>query len=154
MGSPGKVQFLKEVTGSESTSFLFLCETKSSYSKMENLCSKLGFEDFLAVEPQGRSGGIALFWKFAGSVTLLSLSKSHIDVSLSCPGKCEWRLTGIYGEPDRSQRFKTWDLLTNLSRDADLPWCLVGDFNNVISQEEKEEDLHTPLISLRVLKNA
>lgn len=50
----------------------------------------------------------------------------------------EWRLTGIYGEPSRAQRSKTWDLLRNLSRDANLPWCLIGDFNNVTSQTDKK----------------
>lgn len=53
-------------------------------------------------------------------------------------GKEDWRLTGVYGEPMRSQRHKTWDLLRNLSRDANLPWCLVGDFNNVKSQLDKK----------------
>lgn len=53
-------------------------------------------------------------------------------------GLGEWRLTGIYGEPDRSQRRKTWDLLRNLSRDSNLPWCTIGDMNNIISQQEKK----------------
>ncbi|XP_074325825.1 uncharacterized protein LOC141663875 [Apium graveolens] len=30
---------------------------------MEKMCNKLGFEGLVAVEPQGKSGGIALFWK-------------------------------------------------------------------------------------------
>lgn len=29
-------------------------------------------------------------------------------------------------------------MLRNLSRDANLPWCLVGDFNNVTSQADKK----------------
>lgn len=137
LGSPVKIQFLKDVTRTEKPTFIFLSETISSYSKMEELCNKLGFEGFIAVEPQGKSGGIALLWRFEGTVNLLSQSRSHIDVKLSVQGKCEWRLTGIYGEPSRAQRFKTWELLKNLSRDANLPWCLVGDFNNIVSQEEK-----------------
>ncbi|XP_074326876.1 uncharacterized protein LOC141664821 [Apium graveolens] len=49
-----------------------------------------------------------------------------------------WRLTGIYGEPNRNNRWKTWDLLRTLARDSNLPWCLVGDFNNVVSQRDKK----------------
>lgn len=90
------------------------------------------------MDPQGRSGGIALFWKNADDVKLLSLSRSHIDVSISNLGTTSWRLTGIYGEPDRAQRYKTWDLLRNLSTDANLSWCLLGDFNNVTSQADKK----------------
>ncbi|KAK1366627.1 hypothetical protein POM88_042188 [Heracleum sosnowskyi] len=137
LGSPGKIQFLQEVTRCEKPAFVFLCETVSSYENIEKLCGKLKFDGFIAVDPQRKSGGIALFWKIAGAVNIMSLSTSHIDVTISRPGSSDWRLTGIYGEPARSQRFKTWELLKNLSRDANLPWCLVGDFNNVISQAEK-----------------
>lgn len=138
MGSPGKIQFLKDLIRVEKPAFLFLSETISRYAKMEELCNKLGFEGFTAVEPQGKSGGIALFWKNATNVTLLSFSRSHIDVCISSNGMEDWRLSGIYGEPARSQRHKTWELLRNLSRDANLPWCLVGDFNNVTSQADKK----------------
>lgn len=104
---------------------------------MEELCSKFNFEGFIAVEPQGKSGGIAMFWQDAEKVRLLSFSKNHIDISINMRDNKEWRLTGIYGEPSRTQRFKTWELLRNLSRDANLPWCLIGDFNNVTSQADK-----------------
>ncbi|XP_074374722.1 uncharacterized protein LOC141715140 [Apium graveolens] len=138
LGSPGKIRFLKEVTRSEKPVFVFLSETISNYSKMEKLSNVLGFKGFIAVEPQGRSGGIALFWKNADAGKLLSLSRSHIDVTINKFNGCDWRLTGIYGEPARTQRHKTWDMLRNLSRDANLPWCLVGDFNNVTSQADKQ----------------
>ncbi|XP_074363457.1 uncharacterized protein LOC141704005 [Apium graveolens] len=104
---------------------------------MEELCVKLKFEGLLTVEPQGRSGGIALLWKDAEDVNLMSMSKNHIDVSIKVIGKDPWRLTGIYGEPIRAQRHKTWDLLRHLARDANLPWYLIGDFNNVTSQQDK-----------------
>lgn len=42
----------------------------------------------------------------------------------------------IYGEPNRSQRRKTWDLLRNLARDSNLPWCVIGDMNNITSQSD------------------
>ncbi|KAK1398226.1 hypothetical protein POM88_008089 [Heracleum sosnowskyi] len=93
LGSPGKIQFLQEVTRSEKPSFVFLSETISSYRKMEILCYKLGFENFIVVEPQGKNGGIALFWKNADGVNMLSYSRSHIDVSVSMSDSGVWRLT-------------------------------------------------------------
>lgn len=137
LGSPGKIQFLKEITRSEKPSFIFLSETISNHKKMEFLCNKLGFESFIVVDSQGKSGGIVLFWKNAEGVQLLSYSRSHIDVTVTMTGDSKWRLTGIYGEPSRTHRYRTWDLLKNLSRDANLPWVLIGDFNNVTSQEDK-----------------
>lgn len=83
MGFPGKIQFLKDVTRSEKPSFIFLSETISSYKKMEELCSKLNFEGFIVVEPQRKSGGIAMFWRDADKVKLLCFSRYHIDISIN-----------------------------------------------------------------------
>ena len=43
LGSPVKIQFLKDVTRSDRPTFIFLSETISSYTKMDELCNKLGF---------------------------------------------------------------------------------------------------------------
>lgn len=137
MGSPVKIQFLQDLTRTERPSFIFLSETISSYPNMERLCNKLQFDGFVAVEPQGRSGGVALFWKCSGDVKLISMSRYHIDVEVSSNNASTWRLTGLYGEPVRAERHKTWDLLRNLSRDANLPWCVMGDLNNITSQADK-----------------
>ncbi|KAL8116353.1 hypothetical protein AgCh_022742 [Apium graveolens] len=104
---------------------------------MERLRRELRFDGMLTVNAQGRSGGLALLWKMKDQVTLRSLSRNHIDVEVCCENKGRWRLTGIYGEPDRAQRRKTWDLLRNLARDSNLPWCTIGDMNNITSQMDK-----------------
>lgn len=54
------------------------------------------------------------------------------------------RLTGIYREPDRAQRRKTWNLLRNLSQDSNLPWCMLGDLNNITSQVDVRDDNSYP----------
>lgn len=87
MRSPGKIQFLKEVTRMEKVSFVFLCVTINNYKKMADLYSSLGFEGFIVVEPQGRTGGNSLFWKNFVSVSLSSYSRSQIDIVVSLIGK-------------------------------------------------------------------
>lgn len=49
-----------------------------------------------------------------------------------------WRLTGVYGEPNRSKRKKTWDLLKTLARNSNLPWALIGNMNNISSQNDNK----------------
>jgi hypothetical protein len=63
----------------------------------------LGFLHGLCVKSEGRSGGIALWWKREISVSLKSLAEAHIDVFISPEesGWKEFRLTGFYGEPRR-----------------------------------------------------
>lgn len=60
---------------------------------------------------------------------------SYVDVKVHVADMNEWRLTGMYGEPDRNKRRNTWELLRNFPRDAYLSWCLLGDLKNVLTGE-------------------
>lgn len=83
---------------------MFLCEVLSTKVKMEWVRTRLKFQGLLVVEAQGRSEGLSLLWKEKEKVKLLSMSSNHIDVEISLIDIQTWRLTGFYGEPNRSQR--------------------------------------------------
>lgn len=138
MGLPQKIQFLQDVTRQERPSVIFLCETLCGTQKMERIRTRLGYQGMVVVAAQGRSGGLALLWKETDQVRLISLSQHHINVEIHIDGMQQWRLAGFYGEPDRRQRRNTWDLLKNLARDSNLPWCVVRDMNNIVSQIDKK----------------
>ncbi|KAF4382420.1 hypothetical protein G4B88_011372 [Cannabis sativa] len=63
--------------------------------------------------------------------------KSQLGGNSMEEGKEEWRLTGVYGESRRTHRQETWDLLRTLKLSSSLPWCILGDLNNVASQQDK-----------------
>lgn len=48
-----------------------------------------------------------------------------------------WRYTGFYGYPERHRRHDSWEILKVLSRGSRLPWCVVGDFNDMMYEDEK-----------------
>ena len=48
-----------------------------------------------------------------------------------------FRLTGFYGLANRSQRSSSWEILRNLHAAHSLPWCVIGDFNELMHQSEK-----------------
>ncbi|GAU35928.1 hypothetical protein TSUD_69610 [Trifolium subterraneum] len=50
----------------------------------------------------------------------------------------EWRLTCYYGYPERSRRRAAWDLLRGLGSMSSIPWCVIGDFNDLLSQADKK----------------
>lgn len=45
-----------------------------------------------------------------------------------------WRFTGVYGNPKKSRRRHTWELLRDQFR---IPWFCCGNFNAVLSMNEK-----------------
>ncbi|KAL8144738.1 hypothetical protein AgCh_003078 [Apium graveolens] len=117
--------------------FIFLYEIIEKTNKLEWIRNKLEFEGLVVVDPQGRSGGIALLWRKNNNARLMGYSRNHIDAEITVSGMQPWHLTGLYGEPDRAQRKKTWDLYRHLARDSNLPRCVIWDINNFISQEDK-----------------
>uniref|UniRef100_A0A803PII9 Reverse transcriptase domain-containing protein n=1 Tax=Cannabis sativa TaxID=3483 RepID=A0A803PII9_CANSA len=56
---------------------------------------------------------------------------------ITVEGHRPFRFTGIYGEPNRSQRRQTWVLLRTRFARSVAPWCIMGDFNHVLHQCEK-----------------
>ncbi|XP_058008112.1 uncharacterized protein LOC110638724 [Hevea brasiliensis] len=52
-----------------------------------------------------------------------------------------WRMPGFYGFPERNRRYLSWDLLRQLSQRSDIPWVLIGNFNDLLAAHEKERHL-------------
>ena len=70
---------------------------------MEDLKHTLGFSGCFAINSDGLSGGIGLFWSKDVEVTLDNFNKSHIDVKVKQNNKI-WRFTSFYGEPHLENR--------------------------------------------------
>jgi hypothetical protein len=85
-----------------------------------------------------RSGGLIMFWKKEIKVELLFSAPKYIDIRVVESDTKIWRLTGIYGEPRWEDKYKTWDKLRQLKHTNNLPWIVIGDFNEILFSHEKE----------------
>ena len=66
---------------------------------------KFGDLNGIAVDSDGKSGGLALFWSQEVQVAVHSYSKGHIDVFVQMEGSKEgWYLTGFYRNPAMDRR--------------------------------------------------
>ncbi|XP_060965178.1 uncharacterized protein LOC133034161 [Cannabis sativa] len=117
----------------------------AQYENSKNLMEALDFDGVFVVDANGASGGIAMLWKNNDSGTLLGYSKNHIDLQVSIsPTSPTWRLTGVYGEPNRNRRSDSWTLLRSLKDRSPLPWCVIEDINNIVRQEDKRGERPYP----------
>lgn len=64
-------------------------------------------------------------------VSVLSHSDYHIDVEIKMDREQPHRMTGFYEFADRGLRHQSWALLRQLATQAQLPWVLLGDFNDL-----------------------
>uniref|UniRef100_A0A803QRP6 Reverse transcriptase domain-containing protein n=1 Tax=Cannabis sativa TaxID=3483 RepID=A0A803QRP6_CANSA len=137
LGNPWAIQFIKDLIIQKQPKVVFLCETLSKSDAIEKVRLAIGFQGAFLVDCRGKSGGVALFWKDTEDVNLLGFGDNFINVVVSGSEGVQWRLTGFYGEPNRSLRKNTWDQIRYLKTKYTLPWCIIGDLNNVSSQSDK-----------------
>ncbi|KAL0431154.1 UNVERIFIED_CONTAM: hypothetical protein Sradi_0741400 [Sesamum radiatum] len=91
-----------------------------------------------------KSGGFMLLWRKDLNVTLQSFSPHHIDITVAEVGNDSWRFTKFYGHPEVAKSKESWNLLRKLSKQSVRPWLCTGDFNEIISKEEKQGQLVHP----------
>lgn len=116
---------------------VFLCETRYLASYVYTLKSRWSRFGF-AVDRDGIGGGLALLWRKDVDVILRSYSLNHIYVEVVAPSDAtKWHFTGFYGFPEHHRRFLSWDLIRQLKSQSSLPWVVGGDFNEILSDNEK-----------------
>lgn len=85
-----------------------------------------------------RAKGLALLWKSLMKVEVQIYSPRHIDAIVTeAQGSLQWRFMRFYGHPEMSIRGDLWTLLEQLSGKMNLPWVIMGDFNEILHEGEK-----------------
>jgi exonuclease III len=116
---------------------VFLCETRQNNVIVEKLRWRLGLKHFVSHHDAGKGGGLALFWDESVEVELNKIGNRITDVIIhDMPKEIKWRCMFVYGEPRTHLRYLFWDLLKSLKPMLDIPWLMVGDFNEAMWQEE------------------
>jgi exonuclease III len=87
----------------------FLSETHLDNAKAEKVRRRVGFDQNVLYESDGRSGGLLLMWKSEINIRVQEVTKNYIDVVIEEDGG--WRFTGIYGEPEWNQKELTWEAI-------------------------------------------
>jgi hypothetical protein len=150
VGNASTVRELKDFVVKFAPSILCIQETQISRIRVEALASSFGFDQAFAVDSDGRSGGLGIYWNNDVTIDVLGYSQYHIDVSVTGIGEIPWRLTSVYGEAQTSERYKTWNMLKDIASTSSLPWLCLGDFNEVLHADEHEGVGHRTLTQMQV----
>ncbi|MCI32774.1 endonuclease/exonuclease/phosphatase family protein, partial [Trifolium medium] len=100
---------------------------------MERIRVLLKYDSCLAIDVEGRSGGLAVMWNDKLKCKIVNYSRNFINMEVEDSEKGTWRLTCYYGLPERGRRRMAWDMLRDLRNMSTLPWCIIGDFNDLLS---------------------
>ncbi|GMJ01722.1 hypothetical protein HRI_003841400 [Hibiscus trionum] len=142
LGMPRTVRRLQHMLRDINPSVVFLSETKLRSAQMAQVRRRCGFINVIDVDAVGRSGGLSLGWKNNCGVSLCSYSQRHIDVIINEDSDGNiWRCTGFYGVPEEQHRAAAWNLLRQINDMPEIPWVIIGDFNEIAYSNEKQGGL-------------
>lgn len=137
LGTPRAIRILRDLIKSQNPDLIFLSETLVEGSVISNIADQLGFNNVFTVDKIGRSGGMAVLWNRKVECQVIDSTRNHIDLHVMENSVAVWRLTCYYGYPERSRRREAWDMLRKLSENVNLPWCIFGDFNDLLYDADK-----------------
>lgn len=138
LANPRTVRFLKEIINQLRPNLVFLSETMVRREKVDKFCKAIHYAGSFTIDSQGHGGGLALLWKNEGRVEIKGSSNHYIDFEVTCDQVGRWRYTGFYGCPERQRRRESWQIIRNLAAISDLPWCMIGDYNDMMHVHEKQ----------------
>lgn len=121
---------------------MFLLETHASIDVSNRIGRNLGFPNQVFCASLGASGGIWMLFDGGNiDVEILSVYYQCIHAKISRAGMQSWVLSGAYVKPTRTAKDLFWDTVFAFAWNNTLPWCLTGNFNDILSITEKRGSL-------------
>lgn len=118
---------------------IFLSETKTkSYNIKKHFKISKNYDHFF-VEPNNKSGGLAMFWTHTLNLKILYSDNNMIHTGIyNSNNNLEYNITGFYGSPYHNNKLKPWKILNNLKTQDEIPRIVIGDLNVILDAQEKE----------------
>ncbi|CAI9117455.1 OLC1v1018853C1 [Oldenlandia corymbosa var. corymbosa] len=148
MAGDGQNALLKE----DSTSLLYEADAHQWWQGRKiftsNRSTAFGFMNVLSWNCRGKNnasskhvlgltGGLGLFWIDGVRLSVLMQNSNVIVVKVCEATGVEWLDIYLYGLPSRQGRTEFWNQLSDTIRGLNYPSVILGDFNQVVNQDDK-----------------
>ena len=130
---------IRDLTKFHSRGIVVVTETRISGSRAGDILRSLPYDGIHTTDPIGYAGGIWLLWrKNMADLEVLATTEQEIHAIVKVNNfDHPWLLSLIYGSPRFAERKILWENLCFVSTLHNLPWAIVGDFNDVLNDSEK-----------------
>ena len=156
LNSPLKQNGVLKFVRKNKASIMGILETKLSQQSLNDIARKKfrfwRVEDNFQLNPNGR---ILILWK-EDKVNMDIIEKT--DQVIHCLATCKsssikFHISFVYAFNSIVGRRPLWDNLRRFNSSVELPWILLGDFNNVRSRDEKANGLPVTMYEIRDFNN-
>ena len=130
---------IRDLTKFHSPGIVVVTETRISGSRAGYILRSLPYDGIHTTDPIGYARGIWLLWrKDMANLEVLATTEQEIHAIVKVYNfDHPWLLSSIYGSPRFAKRKILWENLCPVSTLHNLPWAIVGDFNDVLNDSEK-----------------
>ena len=118
---------------------MVITETRVGGDRAERIIADLPFDGFITTDTIGYAGGLWVLWnKEEAVVTRVAVTEQEIHATVKvCHSNLNWFISAIYASPRLAERRLVWSNLIEIAKLHNYPWLMLGDFNEVLSGEEK-----------------
>ncbi|KAL6198467.1 hypothetical protein ACLB2K_028256 [Fragaria x ananassa] len=118
---------------------LVISEPHISGDKALKVVKSLGFSSFTIEDATGFSRGLWLLWDDQQvKLEVVDSNFQSITSVVTESSNKQWFFTTVYASPDHALREELWVYLDAFNSLCTIPWLLTGDFNELISDADKQ----------------
>jgi len=143
LNSTARQDSLRTLVEASRSDIVCIQETKISTSARRVILSALGtdFSEFAELPSVGASGGILVAWRrHLGTAGACHVNNNSVTVQLCPVNGVSWWLTCVYGPQGMDEKIQFLQELRDIRGGCPDPWVLVGDFNLIYKEEDKNND--------------
>lgn len=137
--NPSFQSYVHNLVQMHSPAIMIITETKISGLRAKNITDQLQFDGAIHANNIGFSGGLWVLWD-STQVEISELSSSEQEIHTlvrDLSSNSSWLMSAIYASPRYAERRLLWENLSQVAELHTLPWIIAGDFNEVLTGEDK-----------------
>lgn len=130
---------MENIISSHSPSMMIITETRVGRDRAKEITDRLPFNGVVHADTVGYARGIWILWlSDVVKVSVLASTEQEIHVVVKVHSShLSWLISTVYASPRYRERKILWDNLNLMSTLHQLPWLLLGDFNEILSTKDK-----------------
>lgn len=120
-------------------SIMVITETRMGGDRAAKIIEGLPFDGFFCTKTIGYAGGLWLLWK-KDEVDVFVLSSTELEIHATirvCNSNSTWLISTVYASPRIIERKILWSNLSEVAKLHNIPWLMLGDFNETLCGDDK-----------------
>ena len=132
---------VQDLINAYGSNILVILEPHISGNHAEHLINQVGLPGHFQVDLIGLSSGIWVLWdNHKCNVDVVQATEQSVAMIIRVPYSSQytpWLFSAIYASPILHKCMHLWTHLKNVASEYNMPWLVIGDFNELLDTADK-----------------